>query len=150
MGTGLFLILFPIADPVALALPVTAFVNALVALPFILRGLIPEVRRAEAAQGRLADALGLTGWARLRLAILPRLRRPLGFGAGLAAAFSMGDLGVIALFSAPGQATLPMEMYRLMGSYRTEDAQGAAVLLMLLALALFWLFDRGGRVDARA
>jgi thiamine transport system permease protein len=147
MGTGLFLILFPVADPVALALPVTGVVNALVALPFILRGLIPEVRRAEATQGRLADALGLTGWARLRLAILPRLRRPLGFGAGLAAAFSMGDLGVIALFSAPGAATLPMEMYRLMGSYRTEDAEGAAVLLMLLALGLFWLFDRGGRIE---
>jgi thiamine transport system permease protein len=61
MGTGLFLILFPVADPVALALPVTGVVNALVALPFILRGLIPEVRRAEATQGRLADALGLTG-----------------------------------------------------------------------------------------
>ncbi len=150
MGTGLFLILFPVADPVALALPVTGCVNALVALPFILRALIPEVRRAEATQGRLADALGLTGWARLRLAIFPRLRRPLGFGAGLAAAFSMGDLGVIALFSAPGAATLPMEMYRLMGSYRTDDAEGAAVLLMLLALGMFWMFDRGGRVDARA
>jgi thiamine transport system permease protein len=147
MGTGLFLILFPIADPVALALPVTGLVNALVALPFILRGLIPEVRRAEAAQGRLADALGLTGWSRLRIAVLPRLRRPLGFGAGLAAAFSMGDLGVIALFSAPGAATLPMEMYRLMGSYRTDDAEGAAVLLMLLALGLFWVFDRGARID---
>ncbi|MDG4647094.1 thiamine/thiamine pyrophosphate ABC transporter permease ThiP [Roseibacterium sp. SDUM158017] len=150
VGTGLFLILFPIADPVALALPVTGFVNALVALPFVLRALIPAVRQAEAGQGRLADALGLTGWPRLRLAILPRLRRPLGFGAGLAAAFSMGDLGVIALFSSPGEATLPMEMYRLMGSYRTDDAQGAAVLLLLLALGLFWLFDRGGRVDAAA
>jgi thiamine transport system permease protein len=149
IGTGAFLLLFPLADPVGLALPVTAVVNALVALPFVLRGLVPAIREAEASQGRLAEALGLGGWTRLRLAILPRLRRPLGFGAGLAAAFSMGDLGVIALFSAPGQATLPMEMYRLMGSYRTDDAEGAAVLLTLLALGLFLLFDRGGRVDAR-
>ncbi|MFW5655564.1 MAG: ABC transporter permease subunit, partial [Roseicyclus sp.] len=149
IGTGLFLILFPLTDPVALALPVTAFVNALVALPFVLRGLVPALAEAEASQGRLAEALGMTGWTRFRLAILPRLRRPLGFGAGLAAAFSMGDLGVIALFSAPGQATLPMEMYRLMGSYRTDDAEGAAVLLTLLALGLFWLFDRGGRLDVR-
>ena len=37
-----------------------------------------------------------------------------------------------------------------MGSYRTDDAQGAAVLLMVLTLALFWVFDRGGRLDAVA
>ncbi len=148
IGTGLFLIVFPVADPIALSLPITGVVNALVALPFLLRALIPAATEAEATQGRLADALGLHGTARLRHAILPRLRRPLGFGAGLAAAFSMGDLGVIALFSAPGQETLPLEMYRLFGSYRTNDAQGAAVLLMALSLGLFWLFDRGGRVNA--
>ncbi len=150
IGTGLFLIIFPIADPVALTLPITGLVNALVALPFLLRALVPAATAAEQTQGRLADALGMAGLARLRHAILPRLRRPLGFGAGLAAAFSMGDLGVIALFSAPGQETLPLEMYRLFGSYRTNDAQGAAVLLMALSLGLFWLFDRGGRVNAAA
>ncbi|MBF9042373.1 thiamine/thiamine pyrophosphate ABC transporter permease ThiP [Rhodobacterales bacterium HKCCE4037] len=150
VGTGLFILIFPVADPVALSLPITGLVNALVALPFLLRALIPAVTAAEASQGRLADALGMAGSARLRHAILPRLRRPLGFGAGLAAAFSMGDLGVIALFSAPGQETLPLEMYRLFGSYRTNDAQGAAVLLMALSLGLFWLFDRGGRVNAAA
>ncbi|MBL4628938.1 MAG: thiamine/thiamine pyrophosphate ABC transporter permease ThiP [Roseicyclus sp.] len=148
IGTGLFLIVFPVANPVTLSLPITGMVNALVALPFLLRALIPAAAQAEASQGRLADALGMTGTARLRHAILPRLRRPLGFGAGLAAAFSMGDLGVIALFSAQGQETLPLEMYRLFGSYRTTDAQGAAVLLMGLSLGLFWMFDRGGRVNA--
>jgi thiamine transport system permease protein len=150
VGTGLFVIIYPIADPVALSLPITGLVNALVALPFLLRALIPAARVAEATQGRLADALGMRGVARLRHAILPRLRRPLGFGAGLAAAFSMGDLGVIALFSAPSQSTLPLEMYRLMGAYRTDDAQGAAVLLLALSLGLFWVFDKGGRVDAAA
>jgi thiamine transport system permease protein len=148
IGTGLFLLIRGVTNPVPLALPVTGMVNALVALPFLLRALVPAVMEAEATQGRLAEALGMRGLARLRHAILPRLRRPLGFGAGLAAAFSMGDLGVIALFSTPGQGTLPLEMYRLMGSYRTDDAQGAAVLLMALTLALFWGFDRGGRLDA--
>jgi thiamine transport system permease protein len=148
IGTGLFIVIRSIANPVALALPITGLVNALVALPFILRALVPAALQAEATQGRLADALGMAGWARLRHAILPRLARPLGFGAGLAAAFSMGDLGVIALFSMPGQGTLPLEMYRLMGAYRSDDAQGAALLLMALTLGLFWAFDRGGRFDA--
>lgn len=148
IGTGLFIVIRSIANPVALALPITGLVNALVALPFILRALVPAALQAEATQGRLADALGMRGLARLRHAILPRLARPLGFGAGLAAAFSMGDLGVIALFSMPGQGTLPLEMYRLMGAYRTDDAQGAALLLMALTLGLFWAFDRGGRFDA--
>lgn len=150
IGTGLFLILHPIMNPTQLALPVTVFVNALMSLPFLLRALAPAYLQAERSQGRLADALGLRGWNRLRHAILPRLMRPLGFGAGIAAALSMGDLGVIALFSSPSQSTLPLEMYRLMGSYRTNDAQGAALVLLFLSLALFWIFDRGGRVNAKA
>jgi thiamine transport system permease protein len=62
----------------------------------------------------------------------------------------MGDLGVVALFSPPEGGTLPLELYRLMGAYRMEDAAGAALLLLILSLALFWLFDRGGRTSARA
>jgi ABC-type spermidine/putrescine transport system permease subunit II len=144
MGTGLFLILFPIADPVALALPVTAFVNALVALPFILRGLIPEVRTGGGGAGAAGRCAGPDGWARLRLAILPRLRGPWASARGWRRRFRWGTWGSSRCFRRPAQATLPMEMYRLMGSYRTEDAEGAAVLLMLLALGVFWLFDRGG------
>ena len=148
IGTGLFLILRPIAGPTDMALPVTGLVNALAALPFLLRALVPAVEQAEAGYGRLALSLGLSGPNYLRHVLLPRLRRPLGFGAGLAAALSMGDLGVITLFAAPQQGTLPLEMYRLMGSYRTDDAQGAALLLLVLSLAIFWIFDRGGRVNA--
>jgi thiamine transport system permease protein len=150
IGTGLFVLLFPLADPFALALPVTALVNALMSLPFILRALVPAVAETEARFGPLADSLGLVGWQRLRLLLLPRLRRPLGFSLGLSAALSMGDLGVVALFAPPGGGTLPLELYRLMGAYRMEEAAGAALLLLVLSLALFWVFDRGGRADARA
>ena len=48
---------------------------------------------------RLTQSLGLPGLSALRYVTLPRLARPLGYGAGIAAALSMGDLGVIALLS---------------------------------------------------
>lgn len=148
MGTGLFLLLFPILDPGALSLPVTAVVNAIGSLPFALRALAPAVAAAEAGHGRLADSLGLTGWARMRWLVLPRCRRAIGFTLGLSAALSMGDLGVIVLFADPGGGTLPLAMHRLMGAYRTTEAAGAGLLLLILSFGLFWLFDRGGRVDA--
>ncbi len=148
VGTGLFLILRPWVSPGDLALPATVAVNAAMALPFCLRALIPAARDLEADYGRLALSLDLTGLARLRLLTLPRLRRPLGFAAGLTAALSMGDLGVIALFADADSATLPLQLYRLMGAYRMADAAGAAVLLLALSLALFWILDRGGRADA--
>ncbi len=150
IGTGLFLLINPFSDPVRWAFVVTALVNALAALPFALRVLIPGLRDVIRDFGPLADSLGLTGFARLRWLVLPRLRRPLGFAAGLTAALSMGDLGVIALFADPERATLPLQILRLMGAYRMETAAGAGLLLLMLSLSLFWLFDQGGRRDVDA
>jgi len=130
------------------ALPITALVNALMSLPFALRALVPAVALVDRQFGQLADSLSLTGWARMRHLYLPRLRGPVGFAGGLAAALSMGDLGVVALFADPDLATLPLQMYRLMSAYRMQDAAGAGLLLLILSLALFWLFDRGGRINA--
>ncbi len=148
LGTGLYLLLLPIADPVSLALPVTAGVNALMALPFTFRALVPEARRLSADFRRLSESLGMTGTAWLWWVALPRLRRPLGFSAGLAAALSMGDLGVIALFADPEFATLPLTVYRLMAAYRMDEAGAAALVLLALTLAAFWLCDRGGRTNS--
>ncbi|HHL22318.1 MAG TPA: thiamine/thiamine pyrophosphate ABC transporter permease ThiP [Aliiroseovarius sp.] len=148
IGTGLFILIHPLADPALFALPITAMVNALMALPFALRALLPAMAEAEEGFGRLADSLGMAGWARLRLMWAPLLRRPLAFSAGLSAALSMGDMGVVALFAAPDQATLPLQMYRLMGAYRMQEAAAAGLLLLVLSLAVFWLFDRKGRGHA--
>jgi thiamine transport system permease protein len=149
IGTGLFILLRPVADPFALALPVTAAVNAGMALPFALRILLPALGEARRDYGRLADSLGMAGGA-VPAGHWPRIRRPAGFACGLAAALSMGDLGVIALFAPPEVATLPLTMQRLMAAYRLGDAAGVALLLVALTFALFWVFDRGGRIDADA
>lgn len=145
MGTGLFLILRPLLRPEDVALPVTVLVNALMALPFLYRLLLPEARALHADYDRLAQAVGLAGWARLRFLTLPRLARPLGLGAGIAAALAMGDLGVITLFAGEDQATLPLVVQRLAGAYRMEEASAAALLLVTLSFTLFALCDIGGR-----
>ncbi|MHA3916162.1 thiamine/thiamine pyrophosphate ABC transporter permease ThiP [Halovulum sp. GXIMD14793] len=148
IGTALFVVLNPLVSPFAMALPVTGLINAVMSLPFALRAMLPALAGIKASHGRLADSLGVSGWNRWRLVLWPGLRRPLGFSAGLAAALSAGDLGVITLFAPPGVETLPLYMYNLMGAYRTEDAAGAALVLLLLSLSLFALFDIGGRTRA--
>jgi thiamine transport system permease protein len=145
LGTGLFLLIQPVASPMALALPVTILVNVALSLPYLYRILLPETRALQADYGRLADSLALAGWPRLRWLVLPRLARPLGFGAGIAAALSMGDLGVIALFAGERQATLPLVVSQLTGAYRMEAAASAALILVTASFALFWAFDAGGR-----
>lgn len=148
LGTGYFLILQPFIRPAEVALPVTMLVNALMALPFVIRILRPGLEAARSDYGRLAASLGMQGWHLWRVVYLPRLRRPLGFAAGLTAALSMGDLGVITLFADGDTATLPLQVYRLMGSYQMEAARAGALLLLALSLGLFWVFDRGGRIHA--
>ncbi len=147
LGLALFILLRPVADPAALALPLTALVNAAMAAPFALRLTAPALAQAAAERGMLADALGLSGRTRLRALYWPALRRPLGFAAGLAAALSAGDLGVIALFSAPDAPTLPLLMNQLAESRRIDAAHGAGLILIALSLALFQLGERviGGR-----
>ena len=145
LGTGLFLLVQPFAPPMTVALQVTILVNMALSLPYLYRILLPEARALAEDYGRLADSLGLTGWARLRWLVLPRLARPLGFGAGIAAALSMGDLGVITLFAGEREATLPLVVSQLTGAYRLEAAASASLLLVALSFALFWVCDAGGR-----
>lgn len=142
LGLGALAVLGSRAGP--WALPAAAVADALLALPFAVRALIPALAEIEARHGRLASQLGFSGWARVRLH-LPLLRRPLGFAAGLASAFSVGNLGAVALLAGEGQATLPLLMARLMGAYRMDAGAAVGLLALGLALALFALFDRLGR-----
>ena len=86
LGTGLFLMLHRFVSPAELALPVTMLVNATLTLPYLYRLLLPEARQVVANYDRLTQSLGLPGLSALRYVTLPRLARPLGYGAGIAAA----------------------------------------------------------------
>ncbi|MGB0498840.1 MAG: thiamine/thiamine pyrophosphate ABC transporter permease ThiP [Rubricella sp.] len=147
IGTGLFIVLRSVTDPFAMALPVTAVVNAALGVPFALRILVPAIGALRRGTERQARALGLPRRIWLSRVLLPGIRPALGFALGLVAAFSVGDLGIIALFGTTETATLPLEMQRLLGDYRIDDAAGAALLLLALSFTLFAVFDLWGRHD---
>lgn len=137
LSAGLFVVLRPIADPFALAIPLIILVNALMALPFTLRQVEPPLVLSAERYGRLAESLGISGVSRMRLVDWPLLRRPLGAALAVAIALSLGDLGVAAFFGSGNILTMPLLLYQRMGAYRMQESASVALLLTLLVLALF-------------
>ena len=145
IGAGLFLIIRKFDNPFDYALLVTILVNAVMGMPFAIRIIRPAAEDIRRDYAKLSKSLSLTpiGWT--YWVFLPRLRKPIGYGAGLIAALSMGDLGIIALFGSSEFATLPLKIYQLMAAYRMDQAFSSAAVLVLLSFSLFFIFDYFGR-----
>jgi thiamine transport system permease protein len=134
-----------VSDVFAVAPAMVVAVNAVMAMPFAIRAVRPAYDAASERHERLCAQLGISGWSRLILVDWPSLRRPLATAFAFAMALSLGDLGVIALFGSDSVQTLPYLLLARMGSYRTADAAGLALLLGMVCLALVLVADRLGR-----
>ncbi len=151
VGAGWFLTLRETGDVARFAPAIVVLGNAILVVPYATRILSPEIASVGERHGRLAEALGLRGLARLRHVEWPALRRPLALAGAFGMAVSLGDLGVVALFGNSDLVTLPYLLLQRMGSYRSTDAEGIALLLALLCLGLILLAERGlgGRRSSR-
>lgn len=136
LATGWFMVLRAFGDVARYAPVIVVGINALMALPFAMRVLLPAFESHTQGTGRLAASLGISGWARMRRIDFPILWRPLAMALSFAMALSLGDLGAVALFGSENLTTLPWLVYSRLGSYRTADADGLALLLGLVCLAL--------------
>ncbi|MEW9835932.1 ABC transporter permease subunit [Mesorhizobium marinum] len=148
IGAGWFVLLRHTDLLFAVAPVMVVTVNSVMAMPFVIRAIRPAYDAAGERNDRLCAQLGIAGWNRARLIDWPALRRPVATGLAFAMALSLGDLGVIALFGSDSVQTLPYLLLARMGSYRTEDAAGLALLLGLLCLALVFAADRFGGTRA--
>jgi thiamine transport system permease protein len=145
IGSGWFMLLRQSFDVLALAPVMVVTVNAAMAVPFAIRAIRPAFDAAGERHDRIAAQLGIRGWYRLRLIDWPAMRRPVFTALMFAMALSLGDLGVIALFGSDSVQTLPYLLLASMGSYRTADAAGIALLLGLVCLALTLVADYLGK-----
>lgn len=136
LATGWFLALRLQGDVAAFTPFVVIGINALMALPFAVRVLEPAFVEHRARTGRLSESLGLSVVQRMRFVDWPVLRRPLLTALTFAMTLSLGDLGAVALFGTENVSTLPTLIYAQMGSYRSSDADGLALILGLICLVL--------------
>ena len=145
LAAGLFLLLRPYADVLAVGLYLTIAVNALMGLPFVLRIVAPAMRRADEETNRLCLELGIRGWDQFRLVDWPLIRGAAGLALAIAATLAAGDMGVIALFGSQDTETLPLLLYRRMGAYQMEAAAVTATMLAIVCLGLFWALETAVR-----
>ncbi|KAA0969078.1 ABC transporter permease subunit [Aureimonas fodinaquatilis] len=145
VGAGWFLVLRQATDVYRVAPAVIVVSNAIIAIPFMIRILGPALATAHQRYGKLAGHLALGSFARWRLVEWPALRLPLGLAAAFGLALSLGDLGVVALFGNQDLVTLPYLLLQRMGSYRSTDAAGLALMLAAICMFLMWLAELGTR-----
>jgi thiamine transport system permease protein len=150
LATGWFLGLRQFGNIAPFAGPVVVAINAIMALPFTMRVLAPAMAVHRHRSARLCESLGISGLAKWRLIDWPGLKRPFLMALSFAIALSLGDLGAVALFGSNSLITLPWLLYSRIGSYRTTDADGLALLLGLVCLLLTIVGTAGGRSEEKS
>lgn len=119
--------------------------HTLIALPFVIRSVLPSLRSIPPSLREAAQTLGASPIDALLTIDLPLLGRGIAVGATFAFTVSMGEFGASLFVSQRESVTIPVVIYRLLGdpgmtSYR--QALAMSVLLMLVCAAGFLLIER--------
>jgi thiamine transport system permease protein len=121
--------------------------QALVALPLVVRTLVPVLTGIDDRQRQAASSLG-AGPLRAFLAVdLPVVRRPLLAAAGFAFAVSLGEFGATSFLARDEHPTLPVVIYQLIGRPGSDNfgmALAASVVLAGTTALVVLAVDRLG------
>lgn len=119
--------------------------QAIVALPLVVRVLLPVLRAIDPRLREAAAVLGASPGKVLRDIDLAFLGRGLGLATGFAFATALGEFGATSFLARPDQPTLPVVVFRLIGRPGLEN-QGmgfaAAVLLAVGCAVVMGLAER--------
>ena len=114
---------------------IVPLVQALVALPFVVRSLVPPLRAADVRLREAAAVLGATRGQIRREIDLPLLARPLAVAAGLAFAVSLGEFGATVFVARADRPTVPVAIFRFLSRPGAENV-GAAMALCVVLMGL--------------
>ncbi|WP_167202708.1 ABC transporter permease [Actinomyces respiraculi] len=108
--------------------------QAVVAVPLVVRTLLPALRAIDPRQREAAATLGAGPGRVLASVDGPHLLRAGGLAAGFALATSLGEFGATSFLARPATQTLPVVLYRLIGSPGAQNqGMGLAAGVILAA-----------------
>ncbi len=122
--------------------------QALVAVPLVVRTVLPVLRSLDPRLREVAATLGSSPLRAWRAVDLPVLGRALGVGAAFAAAVSLGEFGATSFLARTDAPTLPVQIGRLLsrpGEANAGQAAALSVVLLAVTAAAVLLAERGGR-----
>ncbi|MGD2176892.1 MAG: iron ABC transporter permease [Anaerolineae bacterium] len=119
--------------------------HTLVALPFVVRSVLPALRSIQPQLREAAAIMGAAPWRVWREVDLPIVARAVLVGAVFAFTVSMGEFGATSLIVRPERPTMPVAIYRFLsrpGAVNYGQALAMSTLLMLVCTVGFLVIER--------
>jgi thiamine transport system permease protein len=119
--------------------------HSLIALPFVMRAVVPVIRSIDDRLREAAAVLGASPARAWREVDAPILGRAALVGAGFAFAISLGEFGATLFIARPDTVTIPVAIFRLLGQPGAANfatAMALATVLMALSAGAVLLIER--------
>ncbi|MFO7323345.1 MAG: iron ABC transporter permease [Chloroflexota bacterium] len=119
--------------------------HTLVAMPFVVRSVLPALRGIPRSLREAARVLGASPGQVWRLIDVPLISRSLIVGATFAFTVSMGEFGASLFIARPDTPTMPVVIFRLLGQPGASNygqALAMSVLLMVVCAVSFIVIER--------
>jgi thiamine transport system permease protein len=131
--------------PLRTSLWLVPIAHSLIALPFVVRTMLPSLRALDRRLHEAAATLGASPLQTWRAIDIPLLWRPLLVAAAFAFAISLGEFGATLLIAQPDRPTMPMVIYRALGQpgqLNYGQALAMSTILMLVTAAVLLVIER--------
>jgi thiamine transport system permease protein len=119
--------------------------HTLVALPLVIRSIVPLLRQIKANVREAAAMLGANPARVFREIDLPIVTRAVVVGGVFAFVVSLGEFGATTLIARPEWSTIPLAIYRLLGQPGLTNygqAMALSAILMLISAAAIVVMER--------
>jgi thiamine transport system permease protein len=142
IGLGYYLISSNVSHSLVVSRTLIVLAHTVIASPFVLRSILPEYRKIPKSYTQAALTLGATVPQTFRSIDLPLLRPALATGGAFAFALSMGEINATLILSDSSVVTVPIVMYRLIGSYNYAGACALGTILIFCCAIVFATIER--------